>query len=435
MRKAPFRRLPGGERVVLLLLTVIFLLAPAGSGSLGAQTRPGEGEDGVDPETAPRLFRFGYREDERYRIVGVNRQQLFVDGRRLGDAEILTRIQLAFSEVSDNGEGDSATVRAVYRVSEDAQTEDEPFSVDREYSVSLRQDSRGVQTVPSGSFVPQVRDVPSFPDEAVRPGGTWSAPAFEVYDFREGLGIPLPVVVPVTVNYRYEGVREFEGREYDAIRIEYVLFHRPDPSRPEAEHIRLMTARFAQDLLWNPRAGRAHYYEETYNLFIQTTDGSRLEYRGEADGRVEGAPELDRDEVQRSIEDSIVRDAIGDTTVRSDEEGVTISFEDIRFAPDSADLEPSETPKLEWLARVLADYPDRDVLVSGHTALAGTPEGRQRLSEERARAVVDWLIANGVRDRSELMYRGFGARRPVAGNDTEEERRRNRRVEITILEN
>jgi outer membrane protein OmpA-like peptidoglycan-associated protein len=425
MRNGRFRRLSRAGKG-LILFCVLSLVVPTGFGTLAAQE---------ETDADARLFRFAYREGERYRIVGVNRQQLFVDGRRLGDAEILTRIQLVFSDVTDSADGASATVRAAYRVSEEARTQDEPFSVDREYSVSLQQDARGVQTVPAGSFVPQVRSVPSFPDGSIAPGGTWSALAYEVYDFREGLGIPDPVVVPVTVNYRYAGVQDFEGREYDLIRIEYVLFHRPGPTRPEGEHIRLMTARFAQDLLWDFRAGRAHYYEETYSLFIQTTDGSRLEYRGAADGRVEGAPELDRDVVQRSIEDSIARDSIGDTTVRSDDEGVTISFEDIRFAPDSAVLEPSETPKLEWLARVLADYPDRDVLVSGHTALAGTPEGRQRLSEERARAVVDWLIANGVRDRSELMYRGFGARRPVAGNATEAERRRNRRVEITILEN
>jgi outer membrane protein OmpA-like peptidoglycan-associated protein len=196
-----------------------------------------------------------------------------------------------------------------------------------------------------------------------------------------------------------------------------------------------MTARFDQELLWDDLAGRAHYYEETYNLFIRTADGSRLEYRGEADGRVVGAPELDRENVERSIAEDIERNRIADATVRSDEEGVTIALENIQFAPDSAELLDSEISKLQWLEDILREYPDRDVLISGHTALAGNAAGRQRLSEERARSVGEYLLEQEVRDRSQLMYRGFGARRPIADNDTAAGRRRNRRVEITILEN
>ena len=405
---------------------VVALLAGAASGVWG-QDSAAAGD--------PVMFRYGYREGEQYRIVGVNRQQLFVDGERRGESEILTRIRLRVGVPGDRDGASGAPISAEYRVSEESRDTDQPFSVDRDYSVEIWQDARGRQTVPDGSFVPQVRDVPVFPEDPVAPGDTWSAAAAEVYDFRDGLGIDEPVVVPVEVSYEYLGPREFEGRTYDAIHIRYALFYRPAPGRPEAEHIRVITARFDQDLLWNRRAGRAHYYEESYNLFMQTSDGSRLEYRGEADGRVVGAPELDRAEVQREIEDAIARDAIADTSVRSDEEGVTIALENIQFAPDSAELLESETAKLEWLGRLLQDYPDRDLLISGHTAMAGTASGRQELSEERAASVGQWLIQHGVRDRSQLMYRGFGARRPLGDNNTVDGRSRNRRVEITILEN
>jgi outer membrane protein OmpA-like peptidoglycan-associated protein len=144
---------------------------------------------------------------------------------------------------------------------------------------------------------------------------------------------------------------------------------------------------------------------------------------------------LDRDRLRDEIQGAIDSDGFDDTTVRSDEEGVTVSLENIRFAPDSAVLLDSEREKVRWLAEILGRYPDRDILVSGHTALAGTPQGRQMLSEERAAAVGEYLINLGARDRENIMYQGFGARRPVADNDTEAGRRRNRRVEITILEN
>jgi outer membrane protein OmpA-like peptidoglycan-associated protein len=74
-------------------------------------------------------------------------------------------------------------------------------------------------------------------------------------------------------------------------------------------------------------------------------------------------------------------------------------------------------------------------MVSGHTALAGTREGRMKLSVERANTVTDYLLSQNVRSADRVVIRGFGAERPISDNLTEEGMRRNRRVEITILEN
>jgi len=373
-----------------------------------------------------------YRPGEQYRIVGVNRQTVTIDGIALGSAEILTRIQLEIEDADDAGSG---RIIARYQVSEEADTNGEPFALDREYTVTFDQDAQGNQSVPSGSFVPQVRNIPVFPEEPLQPGATWDAGATEVYDFRDGLGINEPVVIPVDARYEYTGAVTVNEIEYQEIRIRYNLFYRPPPGRPEAEHIRLITARFRQTLLWDAIAGRAHAYEEQYNLFMQMRDGAQMEYQGAADGRIVDAPPLDRDELAREIADSIDEESITDATVRSDDEGVTIAFENIQFQPDSAELLPGEMVKVEWLARILARYPDRDILITGHTALAGTEAGRQRLSEERAETVGRLLIERGARSRDRIVYRGMGAREPIADNDTEAGMRRNRRVEITILEN
>lgn len=372
-------------------------------------------------------FIYRYRSGEQYRIVGVNQQDVYLDGEALGSAEILTRIQLRI--------GDDGRIAARYQVSEEAETAGEPFALDREYTVTFEQDERGRQTVPAESFVPQVRDIPVFPEEPLLPGESWVAPATEVYDFRDGLGINEPVAIPVEAQYEYIGPVTVEDIEYQELRIRYNLFYRPPPGRPEAEHIRLITARFRQTLLWDAVAGRAHSYEETYNLFMQMRDGAQMEYRGTADGRIVGAPPLDRERLEREISDSIRDDSIADATVRSDDDGVTIAFENIQFLPDSAELVPGEMTKVRWLAGILARYPDRDVLITGHTALAGTEGGRQRLSEERAETVGRLLIELGARTRDRVVYRGMGAREPIADNDSEAGRRRNRRVEITILEN
>jgi outer membrane protein OmpA-like peptidoglycan-associated protein len=90
---------------------------------------------------------------------------------------------------------------------------------------------------------------------------------------------------------------------------------------------------------------------------------------------------------------------------------------------------------LDKIGEILKKYADRDILVGGHTALAGTPEGRLALSRERAGRVADYLIGQGVRAPDRVVVRGYGAERPLADNSTEAGMRRNRRVEITILEN
>ena len=93
----------------------------------------------------------------------------------------------------------------------------------------------------------------------------------------------------------------------------------------------------------------------------------------------------------------------------------------------------SEKRKLEKIADILKAYKN-DLLVTGHTALRGNEKARQILSGERAQSVADYLVTLGVRDSYHIFTQGKGAAEPVATNQTEEGRSRNRRVEITIMD-
>ncbi|OQS30937.1 hypothetical protein B0T40_24030 [Chromobacterium haemolyticum] len=81
----------------------------------------------------------------------------------------------------------------------------------------------------------------------------------------------------------------------------------------------------------------------------------------------------------------------------------------------------------------LALYPERNVLVAGHTDSVGQSEANQRLSLERAAAVRDWLAHATGLPLTRFAIQGYGATRPLASNDDVEGRARNRRVEITLL--
>jgi len=120
-------------------------------------------------------------------------------------------------------------------------------------------------------------------------------------------------------------------------------------------------------------------------------------------------------------------------SARITDQGVTINLPNIQFVVNSAELTQDGRNKLEEAAQVLRNVPERNILVGGHTALAGTAEEQQFTSLQRARAAADYLILRGVRTAGEIAVRGYGATRPLADNATEEGMAQNRRVEIIIL--
>ncbi len=104
---------------------------------------------------------------------------------------------------------------------------------------------------------------------------------------------------------------------------------------------------------------------------------------------------------------------------------------DVLFDSGKATLQPGARTKLKELAGILAKYPRTVVTITGNTDNRGTDELNDRLSKERAQAVADELIANGVA-AARISARGVGASNPVATNATPEGRQQNRRVDIVV---
>ena len=106
-------------------------------------------------------------------------------------------------------------------------------------------------------------------------------------------------------------------------------------------------------------------------------------------------------------------------------DGVTFDF-------GKYDLKPQFYPALNNVAATLKEYNQTIVEVSGHTDSVGSAEFNQRLSEQRANTVGNYLIGQGVvRERFEIV--GMGKNYPIASNDTDAGRAANRRVEIRVL--
>ena len=106
----------------------------------------------------------------------------------------------------------------------------------------------------------------------------------------------------------------------------------------------------------------------------------------------------------------------------------------VTFDFDSARLRPEAVTELNEAVALLEMHEEiRRVEVAGHTCDLGPAEYNQRLSERRAQAVADYLVEQGI-DRGRLVVRGFGENQPRVPNISEENRRQNRRVVVTVLE-
>jgi outer membrane protein OmpA-like peptidoglycan-associated protein/tetratricopeptide (TPR) repeat protein len=113
--------------------------------------------------------------------------------------------------------------------------------------------------------------------------------------------------------------------------------------------------------------------------------------------------------------------------------GEVVVLKNIFYETDSYALKEESVAELDKLVRFLMDNPHIKIEISGHTDNTGTPDYNLGLSDNRAKAVADYLInASIAADR--LVCRGYGLTKPVASNETEEGRAQNRRTEIKIIE-
>ncbi len=114
--------------------------------------------------------------------------------------------------------------------------------------------------------------------------------------------------------------------------------------------------------------------------------------------------------------------------------GSSIVLKNIFFDFNQASLRSESINELQRLIKLMNDLPSLKIEISGHTDNIGSAQYNKTLSERRAKAVVDYLIENGI-SANRLTYKGYGFDMPIATNDTEEGRQKNRRTEFKIISN
>ena len=387
--------------------------------------------------------------DEKFKVLSTVKEDVLVNGVFNHYAEIVNRISYEVSDVKADDFGNSkGFLEASFMTTEKAfdssrnQISGSSFEWGEEYFSEFWRDSLGIYEIKPTYFMPVVRNVPVFPDKDLQIGDTWEAEGHEAYDIRQTFNVDEPLIIPFTANYTYSGTVEKEidseagsgTKTLHVINVEYSIFYDiPVPKGAPSTYPVASMGYSYQTIYWDNELGTIDSYEDEFRIILEMQNGDRFEFRGTSEAEYTERLAVATDDTLEELQKQLENLDISDTTVSKDDIGITFSIENIQFKPDSAYLMESEKRKLEKIAELLKAFPNNDLLISGHTALSGTMDSCQVLSEQRAEAVADYLKKLGVKDAYHIFTRGFGASKPIGDNSTEAGMSKNRRVEITII--
>jgi len=147
--------------------------------------------------------------------------------------------------------------------------------------------------------------------------------------------------------------------------------------------------------------------------------------------RLAAQVETERAAKARADADQLMTE-LADLKAKQTERGIVLTIGDVLFAFGKADLSPKADRNVDKLADFLKKYPNRNVLIEGHTDSIGSEEYNLGLSRNRSGSVRDKLVEDGI-EPDRITTVGYGKKYPAVSNDTEANRAWNRRVEVIIL--
>ena len=122
---------------------------------------------------------------------------------------------------------------------------------------------------------------------------------------------------------------------------------------------------------------------------------------------------------------------VADISLQPIKSRAMVVLKNVFFGTNEVNLKPGSLVELDQVISLLQDNPEVKILIKGHTDNVGKPDENLKLSQGRALSVINYLVSKGIaRDR--LGHKGFGATKPIASNDTEEGRAKNRRTELEV---
>ncbi|GAB4189687.1 MAG: hypothetical protein Tsb002_16950 [Wenzhouxiangellaceae bacterium] len=174
--------------------------------------------------------------------------------------------------------------------------------------------------------------------------------------------------------------------------------------------------------------------EEAARMALSDAEQARLVAEAEAARAAEARLEAEEARAAAAAAQAdrdALRSRLSELEAKQTERGLLLTLGDVLFEFGKADLKSGAARNLQPLIDALNERPQQTVVVEGHTDSVGSREFNLRLSQQRAEAVRDYLVENGIAS-GRISTEGLGPDYPVAGNDSAEGRQRNRRVEVIL---
>ncbi|NIJ52078.1 OmpA family protein [Dyadobacter arcticus] len=239
--------------------------------------------------------------------------------------------------------------------------------------------------------------------------------------------------IPATGDYAYFSASEKVLGQEDIFRIRMSPEIKPEPVAVvtgnvyEAETNKLVKSDIAADLKKdNSSFANVSFDPETgeYRLILPLNEIYRISASGEGYFPFSEDIDLTSETGFRTIKKNIYLQPI--------KSGQQIRLSNTMFAQSSADVVPSSYSELDRIVSAMTAYPTMEILLEGHTDNQGEVQKNVQLSKDRVEQVKKYLLSKGIESKR-IQTKAWGPARPIASNQTEQTRQRNRRVEFTIL--
>jgi len=364
-----------------------------------------------------------FSQQESGRIVTKYNMRRHLDGQYIGLAYGELRIGLDFFPASGVGEAFQYYLEELNR---DGAKEARQVFERRSSSYRLGPENRLLVDPQDDVIV--FRNFPMPPAQPITEGMVWRSQGHYLVDpLQKGVMTRIPILV----EYKALGLKDYQGRQVWEVSSLFALRYRgQDPFG--LREIVTVQGSHSSIIYLDPETYDPVFFRTNAQEQYVFSGNRRLEQRGFILTWYEDVPSFAPQQSKEEVEKKVREETIENVEVQEVEEGLQLRLNNLLFVADQAILLPGEEQRLDQIAALLKEFSQRQFLVVGHTADVGTKESQKALSLERALLIVRELEKRGVASEN-LLYQGVGGEVPLAENSTEEGRRANRRVEITIL--
>ncbi|GHT49422.1 cell envelope biogenesis protein OmpA [Spirochaetia bacterium] len=298
--------------------------------------------------------------------------------------------------------------------------------VDVVITTNLKMTKTGNMQIENDKGYPSLRNFPVYSLESIKKGEmqegfTWIAEGKRAVVDNDDKTI----VYPFLAEYTYKGREDYKGIQVHHITARYASNFVPNAF--ESETLKSIMGKHDVDILLSVETGMLVMQRDKLDETFSWTNGNTTRYNGFSLTFGTGLPAVDKPSIITSIKST------KDIDVEQVENGLRLRIKDLRFKSDSDELLPGEEVRLDSIAKTLQGVKDRTFLVEGHTAAITNGSDEMELSVKRAQRIVGEMQKRNI-PASRFVYKGYGGTKPVGDNSTDDGRKLNRRVEITILD-